>query len=362
MDWRPNIRAGGLSQSAPALASHEGVLHMVHRGDDSNHLYHARFNGTDWSEYRIDGPLTQSAPALASHGGVLHMVHRGDDSNRIFHARWDGASHWPEYRIEGTSGHSAPLTQSAFALASHGGVLHMVHRGDDSNNLFHARWDGASHWPEYRIEGTSGHSAPLSQGAPALASHGDLLHMVYQGDDSNHLWHSAFNGSSWTAHGLSSSNVTSALNIIIPGQASKAPPALASYDDMLRMVHLGDDSNMLWYSYLDPTYTSPKCQIWADPPTVIGESGSPGHAIHAVGHRRCTGTDPQAVRVRVRIRVDNSMWFDDTLAHASGFGVDVDVPVQYTCTGRGSENVFAEVILDDGQKAQSSRVFVPFCS
>jgi hypothetical protein len=305
MDWRPNVPIRGvLSQSAPALASHKGVLHMVHRGDDSNDLWHARLDGSNWIEYKIEGPATQSAPSLASHEGVLHMVHRGSDSNDLWHARWNGAQHWPEYQIQGQS----------------------------------------------------------SQSAPALASHEDMLHMVHQGDGSNSLWHSAFDGSSWTARGLSSSHVTSALNIVIPDQASKAPPALASHGDMLRMVHLGDGSNMIWYSLLDPLYTHPTCEIWADPPTVIGEPGSADHAIHALGHRRCSGTAPQAVGVTVRIRKDNRFWPDDTMAEAHGFGVNVDVPVLYTCKGRGSETVFAEVVLDDGQKAQSARVNVPLCS
>jgi hypothetical protein len=66
MDWRPDVLIqGSLSLSSPVLASHVGVLHMVHRGDDSNSFWHARFDGSHWTENSIQGQLTQSVPALA---------------------------------------------------------------------------------------------------------------------------------------------------------------------------------------------------------------------------------------------------------------------------------------------------------
>ncbi len=48
MDWRPNVLIWGLlSQSPPALASHQGALHIVHRGDDSHSLWHPAFTRND---------------------------------------------------------------------------------------------------------------------------------------------------------------------------------------------------------------------------------------------------------------------------------------------------------------------------
>jgi hypothetical protein len=55
------------------------------------------------------------------------------------------------------------------------------------------------------------------------------------GDSSNDLWHSVFNGTAWSA------------NVKIPGQQSKAPPALAFFGGAIHMVHLGDTSNDLWH-------------------------------------------------------------------------------------------------------------------
>ena len=55
-----------------------------------------------------------------------------------------------------------------------------------------------------------------SKAPPALCTSGDLgrlLHMVHLGDSSNDIWHSWFDGNNW------------APNVRIPGQKSKAAPA-----------------------------------------------------------------------------------------------------------------------------------------
>jgi len=65
MDCFPDVLIqGSLSLSSPVLAWHVGVLHIVHRGGDSNRFWHARFDGSRWTENSIQGQLTQSVPAL----------------------------------------------------------------------------------------------------------------------------------------------------------------------------------------------------------------------------------------------------------------------------------------------------------
>jgi Trypsin-like peptidase domain/von Willebrand factor type A domain len=60
--------------------------------------------------------------------------------------------------------------------------------------------------------------------------------MVHLGDESNDIWYSSFDGQDWTE------------NTPIEGQQSKASPALAAFEGRLHMVHLGDESNDIWYS------------------------------------------------------------------------------------------------------------------
>jgi hypothetical protein len=75
-----------------------------------------------------------------------------------------------------------------------------------------------------------------SKASPALAAFDGRLHMVHLGDESNDIWYSSFDGQDWTE------------NERIAGQQSKASPALAAFDGRLHMVHLGDESNDIWYS------------------------------------------------------------------------------------------------------------------
>ena len=78
-----------------------------------------------------------------------------------------------------------------------------------------------------------------SKAPPALAYLGSLLHMVHLGASSDDLWHSTYDGTNWTA------NVK-----VDPPQRSKAAPALAYFggDGLLHMVHVGASSDDLWHS------------------------------------------------------------------------------------------------------------------
>ena len=69
-----------------------------------------------------------------------------------------------------------------------------------------------------------------------MALYQNRLHMVHLGHDSNNLWYSIYDGTKWTP------------NVKIPGQKSKTTPALAVLNNQLHMVHQGDDSNTLWHS------------------------------------------------------------------------------------------------------------------
>jgi hypothetical protein len=111
----------------------------------------------------------------------------------------------------------------------------MVHLDIQHNDLWHSVLDLSNMtWSEKHIENQA------SWGNPALASFNGLLHMVHPGDSSTNIWHSVFDGDQWSP------------NVKIPNQASQTPPALAVFNGSLHMVHTGDSSNQLWHSqFLD---------------------------------------------------------------------------------------------------------------
>lgn len=76
-----------------------------------------------------------------------------------------------------------------------------------------------------------------TKAAPALAAVSAELHLVHLGESSNDIWHT------WTADGVMWTS-----NIRVPGQTSKVSPALAAFKGVLHMVHLGGSSNDIWHS------------------------------------------------------------------------------------------------------------------
>jgi pimeloyl-ACP methyl ester carboxylesterase len=178
--WSDNVPVPNqLSKAAPALASHNDLLHMLHLGDSSNTIYHSVWDGNGWQpNERVPGQRSKASCALASHDGLLHMVHLGDSSNDIWHSVWDGNGWQPNERIPGQQ------SKAACALASHQGLLHMVHLGDTSNDIWHSISDGRSWTRNVRVPGQQ------SKAACALASRFELLHVAHLGDTSNRIWHS----------------------------------------------------------------------------------------------------------------------------------------------------------------------------
>jgi len=62
--------------------------------------------------------------------------------------------------------------------------------------------------------------------------------MVHQGDGSNSMWWSLYDGDEWTP------------NVMVPGQTSKTTAALCETTDQsqLAMLHLGESSDEIWFS------------------------------------------------------------------------------------------------------------------
>jgi LysM domain/Tachylectin len=109
---------------------------------------------------------------------------------------------------------------------------------------------------------------------------------------------------------------------------------------------------------LEPQYA----QLWVTKPTV--EKGPDGsQVIKARGGVESSPVEPQEAQVTLRLRLDESGWFDDNLTDTSGWGRAITLEVQYQCPADSSSSqprewhVFAEV-LRAGAKLQSERTTV----
>jgi len=107
-----------------------------------------------------------------------------------------------------------------------------------------------------------------SKASPALAYYGGL-HMVHLGDSSNDIWHSYYDGQTWRRPDTGEPG-----NSPIPGQASKAAPAIFTNNGLLHMVHLGDSSNDIWHSTFDKTKTK-----WSSDVRIPGQQSKASPAL-----------------------------------------------------------------------------------
>ncbi len=223
---------------SPTIITPQGQAIGQLNGLSAGDIYAANTLYPLWTDnVLVPDQKSKAPPALAEYGGLLHMVHLGDEENVIWHSTFNSYTWSPNVKIPDQKSKAAP------ALAVYGGLLHMVHLGDEENYIYHSTFDGKTWSPNVKIPDQK------SKAAPALAVYGGLLHMVHLGDEENVLWHSTFDGKTWSP------------NVKIPDQKSKAPPALAVYGGLLHMVHLGDEENVIWHSTFNGYTWSPNVKI-----------------------------------------------------------------------------------------------------
>lgn len=129
----------------------------------------------------------------------LHLVHGGKDNDAIWHARWDGRQWSPPNRVSSLPGGRSGVP----ALAVLKDTLHMVYKGDN-NTLWHATYQGKGWTSLGRIGGQKSYYSPsmvvypydIGTGQPA-----ERLWLFHGGSSSEtkyHMWNSFFNGTSWS--------------------------------------------------------------------------------------------------------------------------------------------------------------------
>ncbi len=114
------------SAKPPALASNGYSFDVIYTYKGSKDLWHG--------SRPISGQSTKATPAAAYHKGVLHMVHLGASSDDIWHTMFVNGRWTENERIPNHYSGETP------ALASAADGLHMVHKGQSSNNIWHSIW------------------------------------------------------------------------------------------------------------------------------------------------------------------------------------------------------------------------------
>jgi photosystem II stability/assembly factor-like uncharacterized protein len=244
LNWSGDQPLGPSSQAGASLAAFESALHMVYLEDGSHLIRWWMFDGTTWTDQGNIPDLTiqppkppqnLSSPALPALVWFqnLIMVFPDPSSNELYMAMYNGTAWGAKISIRGQFS-TRPAKLSVF-----GGALHMVYLADTD----HVCWSvfigsvlagsgGGAWWSRTRIR------CRKSQSVPALAVHNGLLHMVQQGDGSDSIRWSLYDGDEWTP------------DVTILGQTSQTTVALCEIPDQSRLVMLrvGDASDDIWFS------------------------------------------------------------------------------------------------------------------
>lgn len=244
LNWSADQPLGPSSQSGASLAAFESTLQMVYLEDGPHVIRWWTFDGNTWTDQGAiqdltiqppDPPQNLSSPVLPALVWFqnLIMVFTDPSSNELYMAMFDGMAWGTKISIRGQFS-TRPATLSVF-----GGALHMVYLADTD----HVCWSvyigsvlpggrGGAWWSRTRMR------CRKSQSVPALAMHNDLLHMVQQGDGSDSILWSLYDGDEWTP------------DVTILGQTSETTVALFESPDQSRLVMLrvGDSSGDIWFS------------------------------------------------------------------------------------------------------------------
>lgn len=145
------------------------VPHQDYRMSYSN--YNVGPGGVQFQDSGVLDLYSEKTPALASDGNTLDVIYTYKGGKDLRH---------------GNRPIPNQTTKATPAAAFHNGVLHMVHLGGSSDDIWHTMLVNGQWTPNVRIPDH------LSGETPALASAPDGLHMVHKGQGSNRIWHSIY--------------------------------------------------------------------------------------------------------------------------------------------------------------------------
>lgn len=237
----------------PGAATLNGKMYIVYKGESSDNLYQATLNGTSWSgnkkisdTYSID-PKSNRSPAMATYKNQIIMVYKGASSNNLYWAQFNGSSWSGNKKISDTS-KIDPKSNATPALAVYNNKLYMVYKGESSNNLYVAEFDGST-WSGNRKISDISNIDPKSNQTPGLGVHKDKLYLIYKGESSNDLYQATFDGTTWTGN-------VKIKDISQISPESNYGPALAPINNRLIMVYKGAHTNNIYQAdMLDTTWT-----------------------------------------------------------------------------------------------------------
>jgi hypothetical protein len=142
-------------------------------------------------------PESNYNPGVAVYNNRLYLVYKGEDSNTLYTAYFDGNRWYGNAKISDQPGKISPESNYNPGFAVYNNRLYLVYKGEGSNTLYTAYFDGTRWYGNEKISDQPGKISPESDYNPGVAVYDNRLYLVYKGEGSNTLYTAYFDGTKW---------------------------------------------------------------------------------------------------------------------------------------------------------------------
>ncbi len=215
--WKTNGAVAGLfgapdTQTSPAAALCNKEIWVVYQGQGANDLCVAINDPVGgWQQegqtvYQLSGgliaPQSDVSPSAIFYQDKLYVIYKNVNSTDLYFFTYDFTTEQfgGAVSIKSQAGPIEPESNYAPSLAVFNGLLYMIYKSPDNDNLNYAYYDGNQDiWAgNSLISGQPGHIRPESATNPGVAVYNGLLYLIYKGPNQNDLNTSVFDGTTWS--------------------------------------------------------------------------------------------------------------------------------------------------------------------
>ena len=251
--WSPyGTVPNAFALASPAVAAFQDRLYMSHLDSAAGGLYWSSFGGDHWADPQpLAGYQSSFCPAMAAWGNHLNLAYVDSRTSNIHVAAYDGFQ-W------GVAVDTRLAATAAPAMAHFNNRAYLFNLSAANEIVYSTCSGSCSAWSPFVGTGL------YSQSIPAVAVHGDRMHLLHQGVYSSRLEWATFDGVAWAAQ-----------DGFLTNRLSYGTPSLGVYGDQLHFMYRSLTGNrIVWGAYGESG--------WSDfgvlPTTAFGAYGAPGLA------------------------------------------------------------------------------------
>jgi hypothetical protein len=247
-----------------------GVLNLVYKGESSNDIYIASFDGNTWSGNEhidvqnavLNTIQSNYGPTAIDYAGTPYLIYKGAHSNEVYQSHrdpiWQGNTPIVVKDPDPRDPNLVSIIKSNYnpGAAAFRNRLFIAYKTDISNDLAVSFMNSGGDWHENALirnmnggaSLTPGGIAPKSNYDPSVANLNDTLYLIYKGESSNTLYTTKFDGAIWTGDEKISDQPPKTI-----APESNYTPAAVTFNGRLYLIYKGAHSNALYYASFDGT-------------------------------------------------------------------------------------------------------------